>query len=90
MTDDLTGYRQEIDQLDREILELLRQRFVVCDKIAAYKNRRGMSLKQPGREAEMRARNTALAAQLGLDEVFVQKLFELVIETVVQSETDPD
>jgi chorismate mutase/prephenate dehydratase len=47
---DLEKYRLEIDRIDRELLDLLNQRFVVARNIGEVKTQAGLNLFDPGRE----------------------------------------
>ena len=49
---DLTTYRNEIDQIDNEIVRLFQERMDVAAKIAEYKKEQGMAILQPARERE--------------------------------------
>lgn len=49
---DLTTYRNEIDQIDNEIVRLFQERMDVAAKIAEYKKEQGMPILQPTRERE--------------------------------------
>ena len=49
---DLKAYRQEIDQIDNEIVRLFQERMDVAAKIATYKKEQGMAILQPARERE--------------------------------------
>lgn len=49
---DLTTYRNEIDQIDNEIVRLFQERMDVAAKIAEYKKEQGMPILQPARERE--------------------------------------
>ena len=86
MADDLDGYRAEIDNLDHQILDLLHKRMIVSRKIFVYKKERGIARKTPLREEEIHRRNAELAARLGLEESFVRKLFEFIIESGIEAD----
>ena len=62
MTDKLSELRQTINQLDDEILALVRRRMVLAADVIAAKN--GDSAYRPGREAEVMARLVAAAPDL--------------------------
>ena len=52
--DDLKDYRNEIDEIDAEILKQFEKRLAVTEKIAAYKEAKGMPIFDPMREEEKR------------------------------------
>ena len=62
MTDKLSELRQTINQLDDEILALVRRRMVLAADVIAAKN--GGAAYRPGREAEVMARLVASAPDL--------------------------
>ena len=62
MTDKLSELRQTINQLDDEILALVRRRMVLAGDVIAAKN--GGAAYRPGREAEVMARLVASAPDL--------------------------
>lgn len=90
MTDTLIACRQEIDQLDRNLLQLLGQRFEICRLIASHKFVQGMPMKQPVREQEIQGRNLALAREYNLDPEFVDRLFQLILSASVDLEIKPE
>lgn len=49
---DINDYRQEIDAIDRELVELFRQRMEVAAKIADYKKENNLPILVPARERE--------------------------------------
>ncbi|MBQ7535027.1 MAG: chorismate mutase [Stomatobaculum sp.] len=49
---DLKEARKEIDRIDRQMVELLRERLGVCDEIAKYKGEHGLPLTDAARERE--------------------------------------
>lgn len=53
MTDELEDLREDIDRIDRNIVELLDERADVVEKIGDIKRERGMDLYVPGREKEI-------------------------------------
>ena len=49
---DLKEARKEIDRIDRQMVELLRERLGVCDEIAKYKRDHDLPLTDAAREKE--------------------------------------
>ena len=49
---DLNTYRQEIDRIDGEIMDLFCERMDIAAQIGAYKKERGLPVFQPEREQE--------------------------------------
>ena len=48
----LKDYRTKIDGIDKQLVELFRQRLEVCKEIGEYKAQNGMPLSDPARERE--------------------------------------
>jgi chorismate mutase len=64
MTNDLDGWRSQINELDRQLLKTLEARFQVVERIAAYKKEHGLPVRDEQREAaliEMLSRETSLS-----------------------------
>ena len=72
---ELLNYRKRIDQIDQEILDLIKKRFNLLPKIIEYKNKKGLPIYQPEREKELLKSKKKLAKELNLSEEFIEKLF---------------
>ena len=72
--------RDQIDRIDREIVKLLAKRFRAAVEIGLIKHQRGISLRSPGREAELLAEVAAEAEELGVNASFVTAIFETILE----------
>ena len=72
----LTPLRQQIDDIDHELLSLLARRMEVSRSIAAVKRTHGMTVYQPERWNAVMADRLQLAASLGLDTEFTRTLLE--------------
>ena len=49
---DIKEARKEIDRIDRQMTGLFRERLLLCDAIAKYKEEHGLPLTDPARERE--------------------------------------
>ena len=49
---DIKEARKEIDRIDRQMTGLFRERLLLCDAIAKYKEEHGLPLTDPAREQE--------------------------------------
>jgi chorismate mutase-like protein len=78
--------RAEIDQLDAELLDLVRRRLAVCDRIARHKKAEGISMMQQDRVEKVRARARDYAAEHGVDGAFLESLFELIVSEACRLE----
>lgn len=75
---DNTNLRAEIDEIDRAILALFAQRMKVSAAIAAYKQAKGLPVRDERREAEkLRAAAEASPADIRED---AARLFRLLME----------
>jgi chorismate mutase len=89
MSDDGLGkFRDRLDPIDEEIARLLGERFEICREVAAYKSEHGISMMQPDRVAEVRARYLARGAAVNLPEDFTAALFELLIGATCKLEDE--
>ena len=57
---ELEQYRQEIDRIDGELVQLFLQRMAVTGKVGEYKQREGIPVLDAGREKQVIAAKTAL------------------------------
>ena len=49
---DLTDFRNQIDEIDQELMALFRRRMETVEQIAAYKEQHGLPVYDPQREEE--------------------------------------
>lgn len=70
--------RQQINQLDDELLQLLGQRMKVADKIGQYKKDNNITILQTNRWNAILDRAFAKGEQLGLSREFITKYFDAV------------
>lgn len=76
----LKPYRARIDELDEQILQLLRKRYDVIEEVADLKNREGIEAVLPDRVQEVENNAGRLAKDKGLDEAFIRQLYKQLIE----------
>ncbi len=84
----LKPYRTRINALDEEIIKLLRQRYDVIEEVGALKAREGIDATLPDRVDEVRERAASIAAELGMDEDFIRRLYAQLIEHSCNLEDD--
>jgi len=77
--DALGRCRQRIEQLDREIIDLLAKRVALSKEIGAMKRVAGLPTLDPAREAEVIRRAAALARDASLNDEKVRDIFWHVI-----------
>lgn len=76
--DTLHLLRKDIDQIDREIIELLVQRRDVVKKIADFKRKNKLPVFQKKREEEQKAQYETFARQFQLSPRFLLELFATI------------
>lgn len=77
----LHQFRQKIDALDHQLLELLAERLEICRKISDYKRKNNLLIQNRKRELEVIKDRIKKMKELGIDdETFVTELFELIME----------
>jgi len=74
----LITLREQIDQLDDELLTLLSQRMKIADKIGGYKKANNITILQAKRWNDILERSFEKAEQLGLTREFLIKYFDAV------------
>ena len=85
----LTQYRNQIDSVDAQILELLAQRMEGVDKIGGYKRDHQVAILQLERWAEVLKTRGAMAEELGLQAGFVRKLLDLIHQESIRIQSKP-
>lgn len=80
MKNELELARSEIDRIDGEMADLFRRRMEVCARIADYKSRHSLPVRDPAREASVlaaRCRDLGDGALAPYYEEFLQTIFDL-------------
>jgi chorismate mutase len=77
---DLSGLREEIRSIDREIVELIARRTYVADTIASVKERRGLPTVDEHQEQRVMDRAGENAARFDVDRNLVKAVFRMLIE----------
>ncbi|SFM92545.1 chorismate mutase [Variovorax sp. OV329] len=81
----LTDLRREVDELDRELVELVARRFDITRAIGEIKIRDGLSATHPDRRAHRAGLLKELSLRFGLDAGLVQRIYQPINEEVVDS-----
>ena len=76
---ELREVRERIDQVDRELVELLARRAALSQQAASIKARAGQPVPDPPREEAMLATRRAWAGELGLDAEAVEAIFRAIL-----------
>ena len=77
---DLDELREEIQTIDREIVELIAQRTYVAESIAAVKREQGLPTTDESQEEAVMERAGENAEQFDVDANLVKAIFRLLIE----------
>jgi len=77
---DLPELREEIREIDREIVELIARRTYVADTIAGVKERRGLATVDERQEQRVMDRAGENAARFDVDRNLVKAVFRMLIE----------
>ena len=76
--DELSQYRQEIDNIDKQIIKLLAQRYELTKKVADYKYRNNLPSLQPERWQEVLNDKKTIWKELWLPEDYIQELWDIM------------
>ncbi len=72
---ELTRIRDEIERIDRSLVELIAERVQLARRVGAVKRAAGLPTLDPPREAAVVRRAGALAREAGLDDEDVRYIF---------------
>jgi len=78
IADALEQYREKIDSIDSQMIELLASRMAEIDKIGEYKAKKNVTILQIRRWEKIISSRIKLGDKLGLDSGFVLKLLQLI------------
>ena len=85
--DSLNELRFQIDQIDSELIDMLRKRMDVCVKIGEYKKSNNMTVYQPTRWDTILNKYSAMARERDLDENFIGQVFTAIHDASVNVQT---
>ncbi len=74
----LEKLRQQINQLDDELMQILSQRMKIAEQIGKYKKENSITILQTSRWNEIIERATAKGDKIGLSKEFITKYFDAV------------
>lgn len=75
VTGELTTIRDEIERIDRALIELIAQRVQLARRVGSVKRAAGLPTLDPPREAAVVRRAGVLAREAGLDDEDVRYIF---------------
>ncbi len=76
--DQLDQFRNQIDSVDVQLIELLAQRMNIVEEIGEYKSQKNMTILQLERWEKIRERGVDLGKSLGLSEKFMTQLLRMI------------
>lgn len=80
MSNELEDLRQKIDALDIELIDVLSRRIDVVRQVGELKAGTDISVVQPARAQAVKNRAAEMGVSKGLDEGFVRKVYDLMID----------
>ena len=87
-TESLGGLRNQIDDCDNQLIEVLSKRMRICREIGTYKKEHGMTILQTGRYNEILDKRGAQGALCGMGSEFIKKVFEAIHEESVRQQME--
>jgi chorismate mutase len=87
-SDELAGLREKIDNIDRELLEVLAARMSVVEKLGEYKRDNNVAVLQLDRWKQLHNDRANQAKGLALYPEFVEELFKLVHLESIRKQTE--
>lgn len=81
---DLEKVREDINELDKKLIELLVERRNLSSAVISLKDSAQSDLRDPKREHELLLKRIEIARERGLDATYITKLFHEVIEDSVK------
>lgn len=87
-TEDLSNLRQQIDEFDDQLLELLAKRMRVSNEIGTFKKEHGMTIVQTDRYDEILTKRIAQATEMAMNPEFMRVVLEAIHEESVRVQLD--
>ena len=79
--------RARIDEIDRDLLDLLADRMKVADEIGRYKKENNITILQPNRWDKILAKVFVKGEEKGLDNEFLEKVFKAIHQASIDRQT---
>lgn len=87
-TENLSMLRQQIDEADNELLEILNKRMRICREIGQYKKEHGMTVLQSGRYDQIMHSRVKLAQDMGMSPDFMKVVLSSIHEESVRQQLE--
>ncbi len=78
--DDLTKFREKINEIDAKLLQLIADRISVVKEVGEYKKENGLQIVDPEREEKLLQTLTEKGKKLGLTESVIRKIWKQFFE----------
>ncbi len=86
--DDVDRIRDRIDELDQEIVRLLKNRYENARLLGRIKQKRGLDYRDPEREKIILRKMERTATSLDIDSKFIRPIFEQILALSVEAQQD--
>ena len=82
----ISASRKRIDEIDEQIMRLLKERVNVCENIGIIKREQGIPVRDRRRENEQYTRITGIASKLELDPQEVKAVYKEIIAMSIRAQ----
>ena len=82
----LIGYRLQIDEIDDQIMSLIKQRFEITKQVGEWKKENNVSVFQSGRYEEILKKNEIRSKRYNLDVDLINSIFNIIHEKSVEQQ----
>ena len=87
-TEGIRQLRNQIDEVDNELMDLLAKRMRICREIGVYKKEHNMTVLQASRYNEILEKRGAQGSLIGIDPECIAHIFELIHEESVRQQLE--
>lgn len=87
-TEDLALFRKDIDDIDKQIIDLVSQRMNICRNIGQYKKDHGMSVVHNSRYSEIIQKCESQGKTTGISSECVRRLFEEIHQESIRQQIE--
>ena len=87
-TEGIRQLRNQIDDVDNELMDLLAKRMRICREIGVYKKEHNMTVLQANRYNEILEKRGAQGSLIGIDPECIAHIFELIHEESVRQQLE--
>jgi len=78
--DELEKYREQINALDHQLIDILAKRFDIVRAVGILKAEKGIAVVQSARAAEVTERAVQMGLEKNIDENFIRGLYKSMID----------